>query len=1119
MNPYREIRASLTVGSTNQKENEAFIKGRQNNQGRTTFYPGQWVNGLVTEVSDSISLRIGNQAVNASREINPQAVPGDWMMFEVLEVLDNKIIMGLAGSEISQKRALVTLMRPDSERESFLSRKAQSDKQSEQDKEYRNNRDKIDSIVNRMTVQDYKRLEEEGFSIEDFTVSGLEAALGRMKGSSAEDKGQKIEAKDITAGQGDMMTVEDIKQRMIEANIPITEENVQKVLTAFHMYKSLPMPEDGTIYHLVSKALPPTIGNIYKAQHSNITTYDKVQLDEKAWKELIPQVKEVITAAGYEVNDENLNRAMDLLEHGVPLTIESYKYYSNLKEFSKPGEHLVLDNMLEGMGEGISPNDTILTDYSKESLEEMVSKLMELGPEEINETLREGKKLTLKELIYHKQENETSDQASKKELTLEQQLEAVRALRQLEEIRLRMTVEAAARLERRGYHIETQPLEEVVQELRGLEEEYLRKQLAEADIMSTPEQIEILRSMNESMEQLKSAPSYILGSTLHLRNQVRIPTLLEEGHRLSIELSKANEAYESLMTQPSREYGDSIQKAFDNSASMLKELGLEDTIYNSRAIRILGYNQMEITREAIEEVKAYDIKVNNLIKNLHPAVTVRMIKDGINPLELPIDEINQRIDDIRDEQGITEEERFGTFLRRLDKEKGLSENERKAYIGIYRLLHNIDKSDGAALGAVMKAGMEVTLSHLLTAVRSFQKGSIDTRVNDQFGALESISFDKEAISEQINAGFRNGSEENRENDQTSSDSFQAAKQEFTVTAVEQLLSGLTPEFINMLHNDTSMVGQPLLSSDKGIWGAVKDLPLETLLDQLINLKGMETEESAAYETKVQELRQIYQNSDQAIRFLEDFKLPCTTTNLLMAGEILNNGSTLFRRLQLHRDETSKGNSHLPLKEREDLADTLIDKESMNETYEQLETEVKSMIESELLSDRIDAKRLFEFKHIGAQISLMKTLAKKEFYQIPIETTNGITNINLTVIRGTKKVGKVTVSLQSERLGKVKADLYLKDKEINGFIASDSRRGCELLQDVRQELSNRLEDDSMTMQHLEVCFSSVGKEPYSYQHPEDEDKKDNDNPEMERALYRLAKLMVNLIQKAESTEME
>lgn len=81
---------------------------------------------------------------------------------------------------------------------------------------------------------------------------------------------------------------------------------------------------------------------------------------------------------------------------------------------------------------------------------------------------------------------------------------------------------------------------------------------------------------------------------------------------------KAGESYETLMTAPRRDFGDSIQKAFGNIDEVLQEAGLEVTEENRRAVRILGYNRMEITPENVERVLQADEQVKSVVEKLTP---------------------------------------------------------------------------------------------------------------------------------------------------------------------------------------------------------------------------------------------------------------------------------------------------------------------------------------------------------------------------------------------------------------------------------------------------------------------------------------------------------------------
>lgn len=1108
------------------------------NNGFHSLKKGELLTGLVTKVGRAVTFNIRENEVSAPREMFPEVIPGSQVLFEVLNITDNQIELGTAEKGAGKNnKAVVAIMQLTTDREVFLSRKKQAGKQAEREENYQDTKNKIQHILSKMTEQDYRDLSKEGFAVEDFTVSGLEAAVNRMKAAgtvASKEKGQP-------GGQEPKKTYteKDIKEKLKEVNLPVSKDSVQKVMNALSISGAITEPDEDAMRYLIRTQQAPTIENLYKAQFSSNAPTGGVAISDEAWQELLPQVEEVITAAGYEVNEETLEQARWLVDNNLPLTEENLVYYNELSGMDAiPDQSEVLDSILKDMGSGIAPKDTLLMTGQQERMQRLVEKLGNIREEELKEAVRTEKEINLKLLTDKKYREEFIQEAKDKELTEQQQLEAVRAQRQLEEIRLKMTTEAAVALERKGFHIETQNLEKVVEELRELEDRYYRELFREADVAADTEQVANLKNTTQSLELLKSVPNYVLGVTLSTRKLQTIPGLLEEGTRLAAKALQASEAYETLMTEPNKEYGDSIQKAFQNSGSLLREMGMEDTLYNRRALRILGYNQMEITEETLEQVKAYDLEVNTVMKNLQPAVTVRLIKEGINPLELPLSELNQKLEQLREEQGVTSEEKYSTYLRRLDKEGQLPEEERKAYIGIYRLLHSIDKTDGAALGAVIKADREVTLNNLLTAVRSLRKGTIDARVDDSFGALQRVSADAESITDQLGkvfseSGSRNPAAPQQEADNqawnASSQEMTAAKEaqaEFLNSALKELASEASPDRLTQLQENFIQAGlptlqavsefAPLLSSGKGIWNTIKDMPIEKLFDLFQVTEGKEAGEAAVSVEKLEQLREIYQNSDQAIRFLEDFKVPCTATNILFAGQMLNNNNSFFKKYYQLRNENTEENSQNSLKDSEDLTDTIVDKDSANQAFEKLSNEAAEVLQRESMTDRIDSIRLAELKSLGAQITLLNTLAKKEFYQIPVETQNGITTVNLTVIRGSGSAGKVAVNLRSEKLGRVKADITLKDGMLNGYLACDSRKGMEYLKENMSEWNTMLSDEKLTVKQLDICYERITNDTYTYQNSE-ETSKTPGNPEQERQLYRIAKSLILMVNKAEAAD--
>ena len=73
------------------------------------------------------------------------------------------------------------------------------------------------------------------------------------------------------------------------------------------------------------------------------------------------------------------------------------------------------------------------------------------------------------------------------------------------------------------------------------------------------------------------------------------------------------------------------------------------------------------------------------------------------------------------ELGGDDTERFSQFLWKLERNKEISEEERRSFIGVYRLLHQVEKSDGAAIGAVLNQGADLTLKNLLSQNSHLQR--------------------------------------------------------------------------------------------------------------------------------------------------------------------------------------------------------------------------------------------------------------------------------------------------------------------------------------------------------------------------------------------------------------
>lgn len=139
-----------------------------------------------------------------------------------------------------------------------------------------------------------------------------------------------------------------------------------------------------------------------------------------------------------------------------------------------------------------------------------------------------------------------------------------------------------------------------------------------------------------------------------------------------------------------------------------------------------------------------------------PAVVTQMIKRGINPLEMDFTSLNQEAENIKSEEsGREDNRRFSEYLWKMEQNHEISEEERSSYIGIYRLIRQVENTDGAAIGALIQQGSPLTMKNLLTAVRSEKRSNkMDYSVDSDFNGVSGTS-NGSSITDQIEAAYQN----------------------------------------------------------------------------------------------------------------------------------------------------------------------------------------------------------------------------------------------------------------------------------------------------------------------------------------------------------------------------
>jgi hypothetical protein len=356
------------------------------------------------------------------------------------------------------------------------------------------------------------------------------------------------------------------------------------------------------------------------------------------------------------------------------------------------------------------------------------------------------------------------------------------------------------------------------------------------------------------------------------------------------------------------------------------------------------------------------------------------------------------------------------------------------------------------------------------------------------------------------------------------EALQEEQEKYLDRVVKQIAEEISPEKLKNLQQAEGMMtaSQAVLSTEKSastadtdLWETIKNVPLEKLLEQLQEAAEADDTYSDRYVQKVQQIRELCKNSEQSLRFLSDYQLTGSPQNIMIANHILSNGISPIVRLLKRQNENSIENSENKLKELKEVSDTLIDKSSMNEAYKNLEAQAKEALTQACSQETLDSSKLAELKNIGQQLTFLRDMASREFYQIPIETDKGITNMNLTILRGSGITGRVSVTVWSKELGDIKAEFSMKEKSVKGFIACDNRNGLKRLQMEAAEIETAAKESNINLKQLDFGISGKDYESYNYQNPRDLGQNTGEDLNTERSLYRLAKAMVQTVRLAEN----
>lgn len=934
-------------------------------------------------------------------------------------------------------------------------------------------------LANTTSPEDYARMQEEGFSLDETTSNTIITETDKIKAQLAKAGvdisffGDDLDMEQLEAIAGSPELAMQLVQALRQADLPCTGENIKEALEAMELAGALQNPGDGAIRYMLDNGLKPTIENLYIAEFSGSSSYPADQGASVDMSSFMDQVERIIRQSGFEVNEQTTADCQWMLENSVPLNEENLKLFEALQNLTLPLEdETLLGSIATAISEGGRPRDAMLTEgYTlMEQAQEALSVVNQATDEDLQYIIDNGMEVTVRNLAFaiasrtgslqtgvtaaageagminvsgageagtvnapgaageagtvdasgaagEAGEMDASGAAAITEAAAPDTytrtgLSLLTARRQLEEIRLAMTAQANYTLLKKGVQIDTEPLVKLVEELKASENEYYENLLRAQGAEASEENVQIFRETAETFRDLKTVPAYVLG--MKEAESARVTEVHKAGEELRDTFERANERYETLMTAPRADLGDSIQKAFQNVDDILEDIGLEATETNRRAVRILAYNQLEITPESVAEMKNTDEEVQRVFRNLTPGVVAQMIKRGINPLDMDFTALNETAEQIGEELGNQDDRKFAEFLWKLEKSDAISEEERTTYIGIYRLIHQVEASDGAVIGALVNQGAEITMRNLMMAVRTGKhSGKMDFTVDESFGEGESGGYTGASIIDQIEAAYQNN-------------------------CVKDVADALTPEKLK------AVMQQP-----EG-W---ENMTPEQLKEALADAQTKDAELDYAYaREQLAELEQSAKVTQDIYAVLEKYDIPNTMANVMAMESMIRNRNGMFRRIfgsgvkDAHEEPGTDDLEEIKQELLEEFGKAVAAPEELAEVQEKLGEVAENVMRTMIESDDVTSLDVREMRLLSAQLSINSLLAKEEQYAVPVMVSDGVVNVSLKIVRGADKKGIVDIMMESGLRGKIAATFQAKEQGIKGLVATDNPETRELLKE-------------------------------------------------------------------------
>ena len=552
---------------------------------------GQVVQGVVSKVSNQISINFNGVEVAIPKTAVQNAKEGETRNFKIMDVSkDNIVLKEVGNSGLTSKAAVVSHTTVSSGVNSGTYGYRTSVSGNSGSSDAASTKSEMNKNLAVLTGDDYKSMEESAGSVDKCEEEYVDKAVEKIKQQKLDNETNREEnrkavdefeeeLKKIQAtGILDSKAEAQLKKILESSDIPVTSENISRIVSAIQMSSSALNMSDDTKAYIVGNGLTPTIENIYHGQYSGSDAVDGSIYDTEVWEQISSQVERLIDATGLD-KESTIADAKWLFANDLPVTADALRTMSVLNDISSDmSVKTSFEQILQSVAAGASPEQASLDISEFVIARSIINNFAVITDADISTAVKaaagdiaftnenySGNGVLNLELLrmaaaYNKTNLAAADISSNNIPTTvvegmsDMQVEQVMAKRYIAEICLKMTSQSVMSMRQKGIDVNTAPLEQIVEALRDEENSVY---IAGMTDKASEGELSLLQETMQQKTDIADAPASLIGRTVRQQNLLTLNELHAAASSETYGRQQYGQIYEMVSTQADAFYGDS----------------------------------------------------------------------------------------------------------------------------------------------------------------------------------------------------------------------------------------------------------------------------------------------------------------------------------------------------------------------------------------------------------------------------------------------------------------------------------------------------------------------------------------------------------------------------------